>query len=66
MNIITQKFKKLSKEIIFSMKKKEIKSILQRDRLKFSNNDIMNYVCFIFEHSVVQKTIKSMYKNMKK
>ena len=63
--IITQKFKKLSKEIIFFEKKEIIKSILQRDRLKFSKYEILKYVYFIFEHTETLKSFKSIYKKEK-
>jgi len=63
--IITQKFEKMSKEIIFSLKNKEIKSILQRDRLKFKNKDIVKYICLIFKHTETLKSFKSIYKKEK-
>lgn len=61
--IITQKFKKNIKKIIFSLSKKEIKSLIRRERLKFSHKEIVDYVEIIFQHSQTQKTFKSIYKN---
>ena len=44
MEIITQKFQKIAKKIVFSLKNKEIKSIIGRDRLKFTYDEIVDYV----------------------
>ena len=63
--IITQKFNKISKKIIFSLKNKEIKSIISRDRLKFNYLDVVNYVQIIFAHSLNQKSFKYFYKKSK-
>ena len=63
MEIITQKFHKIAKKIVFSLKNKEIKSIIGRDRLKFTYDEIVDYVQIIFAHSVQQKTFKYFYKN---
>lgn len=63
--IITQNFKKLSKKVIFSLKQHEIKSIIGRQRLKFTYEDIVFYVQIIFEHSLNQKTFKNLHKAYK-
>ena len=65
MEIITQKFHKIAKKIVFSLKNKEIKSIIGRDRLKFTYDEIVDYVQIIFAHSVQQKTFKYFYKKTK-
>ena len=65
MEIITQKFHKIAKKIVFSLKNKEIKSIIGRDRLKFTYKEINDYVQIIFAHSVQQKTFKYFYKKTK-
>ena len=61
MNIISQKFKKLSTNLIFSLKNKEIKSILGRQRLKFNRQQIIEYVQIIFEHTIKQITFKKLH-----
>ena len=65
MEIITQKFHKIAKKIVFSLKNKEIKSIIGRDRLKFTYKEINDYVQIIFAHSQTQKSFKSIYKKSK-
>lgn len=65
METITQKFNKISQKIIFSLKTKEIKSIIGRDRLKFTYGEIVDYVQMIFAHSINQKTFKYFYKKTK-
>jgi hypothetical protein len=67
MKIITQKLKFIIKSTIKSLKTNEIKAIIGRDRLKFNYDEIENYVLTIFEHSLTQKTFKSIYlqKNLK-
>ena len=47
MNIISQKFKTLSIKAIKSLKKDKIKSILNRQRLKFNYYEIIDYVQII-------------------
>lgn len=65
MNIITQQFKQISEKAIKSLKNKEIKAIIGRDRLKFSYQSISYYVQIIFEHSILQKSFLSLYKTHK-
>jgi hypothetical protein len=65
MKIITQKFNEISKNIIFSLKTKEIKAIIGRSRLKFSYYEIIDYVQIIFAHSQTQKSFKKIYKTSK-
>jgi hypothetical protein len=60
--IITEKFKKLSKKMIFSLKQHEIKSIIGRERLKFTYDEVVSYVQIIFEHSCYQLSFKYFYK----
>jgi len=60
--IITEKFKNLSKKMIFSLKNKEIKSIIDKQRLKFTYDEAVQYVKIIFEHTLTHKTFKSLYK----
>ena len=62
MKIITQKFNEISKNIIFSLKTKEIKSIIGRNRLKFTYLEIIDYVQIIFAHSQTQQSFKRIYK----
>jgi hypothetical protein len=62
MKIITQKFNKISKNIIISLKTKEIKHIIGRDRLKFTYSEIIDYVQMIFAHSQTQQSFKRIYK----
>src|ERR1700693_5007417 len=61
MKIIAQKFKKESTSIINSLKIKELKSIIGRERLKFTYNEVISYVQIIFEHSLEQKTFKKIH-----
>ena len=63
--IIAQNFLKLSKKIIFSLKNKEIKAIIGRDRLKFTYQEVFEYVQIIFEHTLTHRTFKSIYKKSK-
>lgn len=63
MKIITQQFQDFSNKVIKFLTNKEIKNIIGRDRLKFTQKDICNYVQIIFEHSALQKSFKSLYKN---
>ena len=63
--IITQKFNKISKKIIFSLKKKEIKCLLSRERLKLSYAELLNYVQTLFIHNHTQRTLKYLYKKKK-
>ena len=65
MKIITQKFHKIAKKIVFSLKNKEIKSIIGRVRLKFTYKEINDYLQIIFAHSQTQKSFKSIYKKSK-
>jgi hypothetical protein len=63
--IITEKFKNLSKKMIFSLKNKEIISIIGRQRLKFTYEEIVFYVQIIFEHTLTHRTFKNIYKKSK-
>lgn len=65
MNSITQKFNCEAKKIIFSLKTQQIKTIINRQRLKFSYQEILYYVQIVFEHSIQQKTFKSLHKTNK-
>ena len=65
MQIIAQKFLNLSKKIIFSLKNKEIKSIIGRERLKFTYEEVVEYVQIIFEHTLTHQNFKSIYKKLK-
>ena len=62
MQIITQQFNQISTKIVNNLTIKEIKSIIGRDRLKFTYQDILHYVQIIFEHSFQQKSFVSLYK----
>ena len=62
MQIITQK---LIKQALFNVKTKEIKKIIGRQRLKFNRQDISLYLFYIFNHSIEQKSFKSIYKKLK-
>ena len=61
MNIIAHKFKKQCGFIINNLSKKELKSILGRERLKFSNKEIIYYLRLIYEHNVDNKTFSSLF-----
>lgn len=62
MEIIAQKFKKESTKIIIGLKSQEIKSILGRSRLKFTTKKMISYVQMIFEHSLKQKSFKTIHR----
>lgn len=62
MQIITQK---LIKQSLFHIKNKEIKQIIGRQRLNFNRQDISLYLFYIFNHSIEQKSFKSIYKRLK-
>ena len=63
MNIITHKFNQISTNLIFSLKNKEINSIVGRVRLKFTHSQVCHYVQIIFEHSVNHKSFYYLFKN---
>lgn len=63
--IITHKFKKLTKKIINKLTHKEIKSLIDRKRLKFTHEMIQFYIFCLYKHSLTQKTLKSIYKKSK-
>ena len=61
MQIISQK---LIKQALFYIKNKEIKQIIGRQRLKFNRQEISCYLLYIFNHSIEQKSFKSIYKKL--
>ena len=62
MKIITQK---LIQQALFEIKNKEIKQIIDRQRLRFNRQEISLYLLYIFKHSIGQKSFKSIYKRLK-
>lgn len=66
MHIISHKFFSVSQNIIFSLKTKEIKNLIHRDRLKFSYSDIHFYIYIIFLHQLFQQSFFSLHSQYKK
>jgi hypothetical protein len=61
--MITQTYKKISKNIIKNLKNCEIRSLLERQRLRFSKSEINLYIEILFEHSLYQKSFKYLHKS---
>lgn len=53
------------KSIVFSMNTAYIKSLMGRQRLKFSLDEIVMYVTAIYEHQLLRRRFKALYRHLK-